>query len=143
MYLDGQLPYGPKSDNPGAPVIPTLDSPGVQNTYLVPDGGDTVVSPTVANVDGIVQYPQTTLRTSQFDPLRRSTASYGQCGDYGANGSLTTIAKGIGRGLGALCQSGVQTYIENTVPEPSSGAGIAIAVGALAAAILLSRSDRR
>lgn len=92
MYLDGQLPGGPASDNTGGQVTQyaisalfgspklgpgnpkaggnPLDQIG-DKFYVTPDGGPVVVSPSVARAPGIVQYPITqpsTLYPSQ-EPL--------------------------------------------------------------------------
>lgn len=89
MYLDGQLPYGPPSTNVGAPPIPTFDIPGTPQTYTT-DGGPSVISPSQATADGIVQTPpDPTKRPAQG--VSTDSASYNQCGDYAADGALTSI----------------------------------------------------
>lgn len=90
MYLEGQLPYGPVTSNVGAPPIPTMDDPGDQAIYTVGDGGP-VISPSVATADGIVQVPNVEMKVPTSGPLPANSARYGQCGDYAADGSLTTI----------------------------------------------------
>src|SRR5262245_31477283 len=100
MYLDGQLPLGPDSPNkyPPEPTpgpISSLD----QVTYLAPEGGAAIVSPTVATANGIVQTPVQVPR-SRFSQLRTDSASYSDCGDYAADGSLVTLRNQAGRGMG-------------------------------------------
>lgn len=90
MYLDGQLPYGPVTSNVGAPPIATYDTAAPEQTYTTPDGGPVVISPSVATADGIVQTPGNPAMTPTLG-LDANSASYNQCGDYAADGVLTTI----------------------------------------------------
>lgn len=135
MYLDGQLPYGPASRNPGAPPIPAIVEAAAPKSFLVPGGGPTVVSPTVADDNGIVQYPINEPITDQFRRPDSDTAQYSDCGDYAASGVLPTIRDRAGRGIGlAGCQSGPQSA--NTLAaDPKRGlllfAGLAAIVALL------------
>lgn len=146
MYLDGQLPYGPPSSNVGAPPAPAITVAAPATTFVVPGGGDTIVSPTVADANGIVQYPLNEPRTSQFRAPRTDTASYSECGDYGAAGSLPTIRARAGRGMGVksglsgMCQSGEQGYQALAIAKPS---GLGVALVALGALALLAPGARR
>lgn len=90
MYLEGQLPYGPVTTNVGPAPIPTMDDPGTEQTFTVGDG-TTVISPSVATANGIVQTPDTVTKVPTSGPLPANSARYNQCGDYAADGSLTSI----------------------------------------------------
>lgn len=122
MYLDGQLPYGPASSNVGAPVIPTMNEPGIPSTYTTPEGGPIVVSPSLATADGIVQTPQADVKIPA-QGVNTTSASYSQCGDYAADGSLTTIRE--------------QRPDDPMCPIPGQTAGVSAAgIGLFAAAFV-------
>lgn len=103
MYLDGQLPGGPPSDNlggqvsqyavsslfgdpkpgPGSPKAGGNPLDQLNNTFFVtPDGGPVVVSPSNATANGIVQYPIT--QPSTLYPAQVDIEPSGACGlaDY-------------------------------------------------------------
>jgi hypothetical protein len=90
MYLDGQLPYGPVTTNVGPPPIVTYDTAAPELTYTTPEGGPAIIHSSVANADGIVQTPGNPAMTPT-QGLDANSASYNQCGDYAADGSLTSI----------------------------------------------------
>jgi hypothetical protein len=106
MFLDGQLPYGPPSSNPGAPASPPLANVSPPGFFTLPEGGDVLVSPTLGNADGVVQVPQTAPASSPLGP----PTGFADCGSYGAASYNVTIASGKGRGLGSMCQSGPQSF---------------------------------
>ncbi len=131
MYLDGQLPYGPPSTNVGAPPIPTFDVAGPEKTYTVPDGGPVVIHSSQATADGIVQTPPDPTKTPA-QGLDVNSASYNQCGDYAADGSLASIR--ARRPDDPAC--GVGTM-------PVSGAGIGILLLAFGGLMLLTSKGGR
>jgi hypothetical protein len=127
MYLDGQLPYGPATSNIGAPPVPTFDVPGTPQTYTVPEGGPVVIHSSVANADGIVQVPGDPVKTPT-QGVDTDSASYNQCGDYAADGSLTSIRNR--RPIDPACAVG-------SVPGPSA-AGIGMFLLAFGGLMLLT-----
>ncbi len=81
MYLEGQLPLGPASNNHGGQETPNgvsalfdgemgemvLPSPGPKDLsgstfFTISDGGPVVVSPSLALSNGVVQFPQNEMR---------------------------------------------------------------------------------
>jgi len=131
MYLEGQLPYGPASSNVGAPAIPTMSDPGTPSTYTTPEGGPVVVSPSLATADGIVQTPDLTTKVPA-QGLDTTSASYSQCGDYAADGSLTTIRE--------------RRIFEPACPIPGAGvsaAGIGLFAAAFVGLMLLTPKRSR
>lgn len=126
MYLDGQLPYGPATSNIGAPVIPTMSDPGTPQTYTIPEGGPVVVSPSLATADGIVQTPPAASKVPA-QGVDTTSASYNQCGDYAADGSLTSIRNR--RPDDPACGFGTM---------PGSGAGIGMLLLAFGGLMLLT-----
>lgn len=121
MYLDGQLPYGPASSNVGAPVIPTMSDPGTPQTFTTPEGGPIVVSPSLATADGIVQTPDASVKVPA-QGVDTTSASYSQCGDYAADGSLTTIRE--------------RRIFEQACPIPGVSGMSAAGIGLFAAAFV-------
>ncbi len=130
MYLDGQLPYGPPSTNVGAPVIPTFSDPGTPQTYTT-DGGPSVINPSQATADGVVPTPPDTTKTSARG-VSTDIASYNQCGDYAADGNLSSIR--ARRPDDPACGVGAPGI---------SGTGIALFFGALAGLMLFTSKGGR
>ncbi len=142
MYLDGQLPLGPDSDNNNPPQIDaSAISSLVQVTYLQPGYGDAIVSPTIATANGIVQTP---VQQPDYHVAAPRNSSY-DCGDYAASGSLATLRNRAGRGMGyglSGCNSGYQMNVENKVQDGLPGSAL-LAIGAGLALIVASADGGR
>ena len=128
MYLGGQLPYGPESSDLGGNLDtnPARISDTSIGTYLLPvseGGGPSIISPSVAQVNGIVQ-PPVVDTIPQYSPLALggSIAYASPRGDYAKDGSLVTLRNRAGRGMGldsdlARMNGGCESGYERVKPD--------------------------
>jgi hypothetical protein len=124
MYLDGQLPYGPASSNTGGQQTldamdalfgnpdltpnptgpdPTGGPNNSQSLYTVPGGGDTLVSPSIATTDGIVQFPN---NAPTGTPRFHKMATSGECAGMS--------------GLGAMDAATYENHYGKPAPDPNA-----------------------
>lgn len=137
MYLAGQLPYGPESTNTGGipnftgqdillddvmtlapadsvPASSPASGSGTnqQNTYLLPGGSPDVVPASIANGNGIVQYPVTSPGSrTRFQKLPGSPVD--SCGGGSGGGGLS--------GLGAVDPATCTAIQCGTISQASAG----------------------
>jgi len=143
MYLEGQLPLGPDSLDLGG----TLDTkPGAISdtdikTFLLPDGGEDVISPTLAIQNGIVPTPGSNT-VGQYSPLAMGGSSQYRAnrGSYATDGSLVSIRNRAGRGMG-IGDGGAGCLSDPALAKPSIGL-LALAGGLALVIVGLSGGKR-